>query len=151
METTDYKLTGGKHPTGLILFIDDNIDEHNVFKVSMEQTDVRNEIRTFPNGQEAYDFIRDTKEEIFFIISDINMPKMDGLELKRRLESVADIRARSIPFIFHSSQISPAEVRTAFTLGIQGFIEKDDYSKTVKLLKAIFYFWSNCIHPKDFT
>jgi CheY-like chemotaxis protein len=77
------------------------------------------------------------------------MPKMDGLELKRRIESKSDVRARSIPFVFHSSQTSPAEIRTAFTLGIQGFIKKGDYKETVKLLITLFYFWSNCIHPKD--
>lgn len=143
------ELVNGKHPTGLILFIDDHVEEHELFRRSMRKIDTPNEIKAFKNGREALDFITNTKEEIFFIISDINMPKMDGLELKRRIEGIADIRARSIPFLFHSSQTSPAEIRTAFTLGIQGFIKKGDYDETVKLLKAIFYFWSNCIHPKD--
>jgi CheY-like chemotaxis protein len=138
-----------KHPTGLILFIDDNIEEHVLFKHSIKSTDVKNKIVTFRNGLEAYDFIKGTKEEIFFIISDINMPKMDGLELKRRIESDSEMRAKSIPFVFHSNQTSPAEIRTAFTLGIQGFIKKKDYDETVRLLTALFYFWSNCIHPKD--
>jgi CheY-like chemotaxis protein len=142
-------LENGFHPTGLILFIDDNVDEHSLFKHSMKETNVENEIKTFENGQEALDFLNETKEEIFFIISDINMPKMDGLELKRRIEANPPTRAKAIPFIFHSNQTSPAEIRTAFTLGIQGFIEKGDYDKTVKLLHAVFYFWSNCIHPKD--
>jgi CheY-like chemotaxis protein len=142
-------LEHGKHPTGLILFIDDNQDEHGLFKHSMKETNVKNEIRTFLNGQEALDFITKTEEEIFFIICDINMPKMDGLELKRRIESDANLRSRAIPFVFHTGQTSPAEVRTAFTLGIQGFIRKGEYDETVRLLKSIFYFWSNCIHPKD--
>jgi CheY-like chemotaxis protein len=139
----------GKHPTGLILFIDDDKDEHVLFKHSMKATEVRNKIKTFFNGHDALDFISTTEEEIFFIISDINMPKMDGLELKRRIESDADIRSKAIPFIFHSNQTSPAEIRTSFTLGIQGFIKKGDYNETVQLLIALFYFWSNCIHPKD--
>lgn len=142
--------SSGSHPTGVILFIDDNIDEHEIFKRAMRQTDVRNEIVTLGNGEEALDFITHTKNEIFFIICDINMPKMDGLELKRRIQLSGDLSSRSIPFVYHSSQVSPAEVRTAFTLGIQGFIEKGDYQESVKLLKALFYFWSNCIHPKDF-
>jgi CheY-like chemotaxis protein len=141
--------TKGNHPTGLILFIDDDMDEHFLFKHSMKETNTANEIRTFRNGVEALDFLTSTEEEIFFIICDINMPKMDGLELKRRIESVLEIKAKSIPFIFHSNQTSPAEIRTAYTLGIQGFIKKGDYEETIKLLNAIFYFWSNCIHPKD--
>jgi hypothetical protein len=50
------------------------------------------------------------------------------------------MRAKSIPFVFHSNQISPAEIRTAFTLGIQGFIKKGNYEETVQLLIALFYF-----------
>jgi CheY-like chemotaxis protein len=76
----------GNHPTGLILFIDDNKEEHTLFKHSMKETEVKNKIKTFSNGEDALAFITETKE-IFFIISDINMPKMDGLKLKRRIES----------------------------------------------------------------
>lgn len=142
--------TKSKHPTGLILFIDDDdADEHRLFKHSMKQTDVKNKIKTFSNGEDALEFLTTTEEEIFFIISDINMPKMDGLELKRRIESDLEIKSKAIPFVFHSNQTSPAEIRTAFTLGIQGFIKKGDYHETVQLLIALFYFWSNGIHPKE--
>jgi CheY-like chemotaxis protein len=141
----------GNSPTGLILFIDDDKDEHHLFKESMKQVNSANKIKTFFNGQEALDFITSTKEEIFFIISDVNMPKMDGMELKRRIESNAETRAKAIPFVFHSNQTSPAEIRTAFTLSIQGFIKKGDYQENIVLLQALFYFWSNCMHPKDVT
>jgi CheY-like chemotaxis protein len=142
-------ISRSRHPKGLILLIDDDKDEHEFFIHTLSELEVKNEVKYFGNGQEALDFIRKTKEDIFLIFCDINMPKMDGMELKRRIEGDVDLKTRSVPFIYHSNSTSPAEIRTAFTLNIQGFIKKGDNKQTANMLKAIFYFWSNCIHPKD--
>jgi CheY-like chemotaxis protein len=97
----------GNSPTGLILFIDDDKDEHHLFEESMKQVDSANKIKTFFNGQDALDFITSTREEIFFIISDVNMPKMDGMELKRRIESNAETGLKLYRLFFTAAKRVP--------------------------------------------
>ena len=134
---------------GLILFIDDDQDEHVFFENTINKLKIENAVKYFQNGVDALDFLRNTNDDILLIISDINMPKMGGLELKKRIEDDAELNARSIPFIYHSNFTNPSEVRAVFTLNIQGFIKKGDYSETETMFKAILYFWSHCIHPRD--
>ncbi len=56
------------------------------------------------------------------ILSDINMPEMNGFELLRRLRE--DDFLRSIPVIIISTESSEQHVRDAFDLGVKGFIKK---------------------------
>ena len=138
-----------KHPKGLILFIDDDRGEHELFAHALKSIDVNNEVKTFVNGQEAFEFLKHTTEDVFIIFCDINMPQMNGLEFKKAIEEDRGLKMKSIPFIFQSNSSSAEELRTAYTLNIQGFIKKGDFEETSEIFKALFFFWSNCVHPKD--
>ena len=49
-------------------------------------------------------YMRKTKDELFLIISDMNMPKMNRLELKRAIDDDVILKKKSIPFIFSSNE-----------------------------------------------
>ena len=55
------------------------------------------------DGVEALSYLRETNDEIFIILCDLNMPKMDGLELKGMIELTAELKIKAIPFIFHTN------------------------------------------------
>jgi len=54
-------------------------------------------------GEEALLYLKDTTDDIFLILSDLNMPRMDGLKLKRMIDLPPDIKIKAIPFFFHSN------------------------------------------------
>jgi CheY-like chemotaxis protein len=139
-----------KMPRGVFLFVDDDKDEHELFGIAMKQTGLTNKIVNCYNGQEALKYLENQKEDIFIIICDINMPKMDGLELKRSIELIPELKLKSVPFIFHSSTSTAAEVKTAYSLNIQGFLQKaNDIEGTVSSIQRIVAMWTDVIHPKD--
>lgn len=139
-----------KKPRGVFVFIDDDEDEHELFGIAMKQADLSNDIIHCYNGQEAYQYLMSSSEEIFAIICDVNMPKVDGLELKRMIEMTPELKTKSIPFIFHSSTGTVAEVKTAYSLNIQGYLQKaNDIEGTVSSIRRVIAMWTDVIHPKD--
>lgn len=72
------------------------------------------------NGKKALEALADNWVDI--IISDINMPVMNGFELLARLKE--DNLFRDIPIIFISTESSDKRMQDAFNLGVKGFITK---------------------------
>jgi CheY-like chemotaxis protein len=137
-------------PTGTIIFVDDDADEHNFIKMALKSIGLNSKLLSFYNGDDAYKFLKDTSEEIFAIICDVKMPKVDGLELKRMIEMTPELKIKAIPFIFHSNAASPTEVRAAYSMNIQGYFQKGkSLDETKECIRSITSFWSKCLHPKD--
>src|SRR5689334_5196859 len=110
-------------PEGIFIFVDDDQEEHELFTMAIREI-CNNQIVFAANGEEALEKIRENRENIFLIISDINMPRINGLELKRIIEGTPELKLCAIPFIFHSAHDNPLVVKEAFSMGIQGFIKK---------------------------
>jgi len=139
-----------KKPKGSFLLVDDDKDEHGLFKIAMDALHLDNKFISFYNGMDTLNYLKKTSDDIFVIFSDINMPKMDGLELKRMIDGLPEIKVKAIPFFFHSNAGSPAEIRAAYTLNIQGYLKKaTSIDGTVESLKKIVALWTDCIHLKD--
>jgi CheY-like chemotaxis protein len=135
---------------GYIIFVDDHRDEHELFRIAIAEVCSCKVLSAF-DGQEALRLIDKHKSEIFAVVSDIRMPKLNGFELKRIIDSNPELRMLAMPFIFHSSAVDPIIVKEAYSLGIQGFIEKsDDLKKTVSILAHFIRFWSLTVHPSVF-
>jgi len=137
-------------PKGIIIFVDNDKDEHQLFKLAMEELGLKNKLHSFYNGKTAFEFIRETQHNIFLIYSDLNMPVMDGLQLKRIIDQTPEIKEAAIPFIFCSNSSSDAEIRAAYALNIQGFFRKStDQPSAIENLLRILSFWGKCVHPQD--
>lgn len=136
-------------PKGIFVFIDDDIHEHTFFKKALAEI-CKNEVKSAYNGEEGLKIIKENKDNIFIIICDINMPKLNGLELKRVIEGTPELKLQAIPFIFHSTHNNAIVVKEAYALGIQGFVEKSrDMSKSVPNLDILVKLWSNIVHPNS--
>lgn len=134
-------------PRGHFFFIDDDEAEHVMFKKAL-RTLCDNEVISAYDGAEGYAALKRHKLDIFMIICDINMPKVNGLELKRMIETTPELKLRAIPFIFHTSQHNPIVVKEAFALGIQGFVKKSaDVTQSLRQLELLVNFWSTSVHP----
>ncbi len=134
----------------MFVFIDDDQDEHHLFSMAMESLELDNKVQSCYNGVEAFKYLRETDDNIFAILADINMPKMDGLELRRMVDMTPELKVKAIPFFFHTNSSTAAEVRAAYAMGIQGYLKKaDSLEGTATSLKNIINLWTNVVHPKD--
>jgi len=80
------------------------------------------------NGKKALDVLTDNWVDV--IISDINMPKMNGFELLKKLKE--DDLLKNIPVILISTESSNERMQDAFDMGAKGFIKKPFTPEAVK-------------------
>jgi two-component system chemotaxis response regulator CheY len=80
------------------------------------------------NGVEALDVLREHPVEL--ILSDINMPSMDGLEFLRQMR--AQQLAPDVPVVMITTESSQDHVREAIATGARGYIRKPFTAEQVK-------------------
>src|SRR5436190_15612382 len=89
--------------SGPILLIEDDQDDQEMLKEVFEELKIPNILRFFDSCCKAFDYLLTTIEKPFLIISDINMPIMSGLDLKRNINNNEILRRKGIPFVFLST------------------------------------------------
>jgi CheY-like chemotaxis protein len=133
-----------------IIIVDDDSDDQFLIEDILKRLGVSSPIYFFDNGKQALEYLNATKEGTFMILSDINMPEMNGLELRRRINMNDELRRRSIPFVFFSTAARDVEVTAAFDMTVQGFFVKNDNYESMKdSLEVIFAYWTRCKHPNS--
>ena len=131
-----------------IVIIDDDLDDHFIFKEICTRLQVKNEMIFFKHGAELLAYLRVAGNNPFVILCDINMPGMNGIELRRNIEADTDLKRKSIPFVFFSTAASRGMVVEAYDLTVQGFfIKKPSIIETEQTLRLILEYWDMCVHP----
>ena len=70
--------------TGPIIIIDDDLDDQDLLRELFAELKLDNEVRFFPEGESALDYLSNPAIRPFLIISDVKMPRMDGFELRKQ-------------------------------------------------------------------
>ena len=134
--------------TGPILILEDDQDDREIYETIMASLGVKNEIRFFEGGDDLLRYLQVTHEQPFIILSDINLPRMTGLELRRQIDADEFLRRKSIPFVFLSTVESKEVVDEVYELTVQGyFVKKNVMSEVEKQVKQILDYWRDCKHP----
>ena len=137
---------------GPIISIEDDEDDQFLLERIVKQLNIPNEIRFFPNGQLALQYLIATDEQPFLILCDINMPIMNGLELRRRIIQSEYLRQKAIPFVYLTTAANTEIIREAYEAEVQGFFQKaTDYAGFHNQIKLLFEYWKNCLHPNSAT
>lgn len=131
-----------------LVLVEDDPDDQEMIKLAFSDLGFTHEIRTFNNAEAAIKFLYESSVAPFLIISDINMPKMDGLSFKGKIESSQVLRQKSIPFVFLSTGSTKNYIKRAYELKAQGVFEKGStYGQLKESLKAIIHTWHKSKHP----
>lgn len=136
---------------GPIIIVEDDADDKNILEIILAELNVSNKIIWFTNGDDTYDYLKNTTEQPFIIICDINLPRKSGIEFKSELDSDKQLRKKSIPFIFYSTSIDQKTVNDAYTkMTVQGYFQKNPAYKEIKeTIKVIIGYWQLCTHPNS--
>jgi DNA-binding NarL/FixJ family response regulator len=131
-----------------IVVIDDDPDDQEMIERVISRIDPEHAVRKFFDGEEALHYLQHDKEQPYLIICDINMPIMNGLELKKHIDSSEFLRRKSIPFVFLTTTENPEQVKTAYQLHVQGFFSKGQtYDELKASIQAILTYWKIGKHP----
>jgi DNA-binding NtrC family response regulator len=133
---------------GKIILVDDEKYEKTFLETALNTNNRHIKIEYISNVEDALIHLRENADEIFLIISDMDMPKINGLEFKQLIEDDEYLKQKSIPFIFASNAIDRERIIEAYKLGVQGYFQKPiNPEDQAKLLEKIVLYWIDCLHP----
>ena len=131
-----------------IIVIDDDKDDLELMQQAFSELNIDNEIIVFDDGLKFLEYVKATENGTFFILCDINMSKLPGMELKKIIYDDEQLRIRCVPFIFLSTSGASSSIMKAYSYGVQGyFIKPNTLEKLKSMLHAIITYWSESQHP----
>lgn len=133
---------------GPIIIIEDDLDDQDILTEIFQELNYKNEVIFFKEGEKALEYLTDTTIEPFIIFSDINMPRLNGMELRAKVHENEDLRIKSIPYLFFSTSAEQQYVIDAYSKSIQGFFVKPkNYAEIKETIKTIVEYWQKCVSP----
>ena len=134
--------------TGPIIIIEDDIDDQEMLSEIFKKLNYLNKIIFFYDGNKALEYLNNTDILPFLILSDINMPKLNGLDLRDMVHNNEELRLKCIPYLFFTTATSQKAVIDAYSRSVQGFFVKpNNYKELEDTIKVIFEYWQKCMSP----
>ncbi len=137
-----------------ILLVEDNPDDAEFTVRALRRAHVGLVIVHLEDGIQALEFVlgtgayaaRATARLPRLMLLDLNLPRLDGFGVLRRLK--ADVRGRILPTIVLTSSVEPRDVREAYRLGVNSYIVKpNDYTALVAKLGDLVRYWLQVNEP----
>lgn len=133
-----------------ILIVDDDEGHAILIRENLQAAELPNRIVHFCDGQAILDFFfqhRPPANESFLILLDIRMPKVDGIEVLRRLK--ADGTLGKLPVIMLTTTDDTREVERCYELGCSVYIQKPvDYDRFAEAIRRLGLFVSLVLVPQ---
>lgn len=137
---------------GPIVVIEDDQDDQMMLKEVFKILKTENEVLFFCDGVKALAFLKEPNVYPFLILSDINMPKLDGFDLKRMVHTNDELSIKCIPYLFFTTAVNEKAVYDAYTMSAQGFFVKpNSFDELVDTLGVMIEYWKRCYSPSNFS
>lgn len=141
-----------------VLLAEDNPNDAELTLRTLRKTGLANHVVHVCDGEEALDFVfsqgkysdRPNGEIPKLILLDLKMPKVDGIEVLKKLK--ADERTRFIPVVFLTSSREERDITESYGLGVNSYLVKPvDYNDFVKAVSDLGLYWLALNQPPNVT
>jgi two-component system response regulator len=131
-----------------ILLVEDNASDEKLTRMAFKDCGVANEVVVVRDGAAALDYLfatgeyadRDPTVLPRLILLDIKLPKIDGLEVLRRLR--ADPRTQLVPVVILTSSKEDEDVLRGYSLGANAYVRKPvEFAEFAVAAKTVGLFW----------
>ncbi len=132
----------------MILLIEDNPSDVDLTKRALAMSRITNELVVAEDGQEALDYLfatgdhagRDITHLPALILLDLKLPKIDGLEVLRRIR--ANTRTKRLPVVILTSSKEEQDVAASYDCGSNSYIRKPvDFYQFAKAVENLGLYW----------
>jgi two-component system response regulator len=132
----------------VILLVEDNPDDELLTLRALRKNNVFNKVVVARDGVEALDYLfgtgeyagRDTSVMPQLILLDLKLPKIDGLEVLRRLR--ADERTRLLPVVILTSSREQQDMLDGYGLGANSYVRKPvNFEQFVQAIEQLKLYW----------
>lgn len=137
--------------SGPIIIVEDDQDDKELFTDISREIGIDNKLIWFDNAEDAFAYLQITDDAPFMIFSDVDMPRLNGLQFKKKIDNDERLRRKGIPFVFFTNGATQNVVDNAyFTMTVQGFfVKENNYNEMKLLLKSVYYYWKHCKLPNS--
>jgi two-component system, response regulator len=140
-----------------ILLVEDNSDDEFLALRAFEKSPIRTKVITVRNGVEALEYLfgvgaydgRDVSEQPDLTLLDLKLPKMNGLEVLRRVRSNQDTKL--LPVVVFTASLEPEDLESSYNLGANSYVRKPiDFGEFSHMMQQLMKYWlvSNSPPPK---
>ena len=137
--------------SGPIIVIEDDMDDQYVLQEIFKKLKYKNEVVYFGDGNEALEHLNKTDVQPFLILSDINMPRINGFELRNKIFTNEQLQTKCIPYLFFTTSANKKAVMDAYAMSVQGFfIKPSSMTDLERTIKKIVEYWQECIAPSEY-
>jgi len=131
-----------------ILLVEDNSTDAALSMRVLKKFAAAERIHLARDGAEALDFLKTGGRPPHLILLDLKLPKVDGLEVLRRMKTDPDLC--SLPVVIFTSSNQPKDVRDCYRLGANSYIVKPvDYERFTQAVQYIVSYWLSLNHPPE--
>ncbi len=128
-----------------ILLVEDNADDAELTRLALDRHQLSSRVVHLTDGAQAIDYLfggGSEASELSFIILDLKLPKVDGIQVLERIKG--DPRTRSIPVVILSSSNQERDISRCFETGVNSYVVKpvqlDEYMDKVS---AVGRYWNS--------
>ena len=131
-----------------ILLVEDNPDDEALTLWALKKNNILNSVTVVRDGAEALDYLfcqgayagRDASLQPAVTLLDLKLPKVDGLEVLKRLR--ADARTRLLPVVILTSSKEEQDLVNGYHLGANSYIRKPvDFTQFMEAIRQVGLYW----------
>jgi len=135
-------------PNNVILLVEDNPDDEALTLRALQKNNIRNDVVVAHDGVEALDYLfgtgshagRDVHLVPQVVLLDLKLPKVDGLEVLRRLR--ADARTKLLPVVILTSSNEEQDRLRGYDLGANSYVRKPvDFNQFIEAVRQLGLYW----------
>ena len=134
--------------------VEDSPTDEALLVRALEKAGIKNPVAVVKDGLEAIQYLfatgryefRNTDELPAVVLIDLNLPKLDGLEVLRRMRS--DYRTKLLPVAIFTSSIEEQDLINGYSLGANSYVRKPiEFSKFSKVVAQLVNYWIDLNEP----
>ena len=132
----------------VVLLVEDNADDLELTLRAFKKSHLMNKIVVARDGVEALDYLfatgphsgRDTADMPHLVLLDLNLPKIDGLEVLKRMRE--DPRTKFVPVVVLTSSDEERDVVQSYKLGANSYVRKPvDFGQFLDAARQLELYW----------
>jgi len=131
-----------------ILLVEDNPDDEALTLRALKKNNIANEVIVARDGVEALDYLfaegahegRDLSDQPQVILLDLKLPRVDGLEVLKRIRG--DDRTRRLPVVILTTSNEEQDITNSYDLGANSYIRKPvDFDQFMEAIRHLGLYW----------